>query len=90
MKIIHWTEYLEYRAKLRNFDLAKIEDILRYSTERYLDIATARLVAIGKHNGILVMIPYEENNTGEITPVTIHTTSRQQINYRLKCGRFRK
>ena len=29
---IIWTEYLKYRAKLRGFDLAKIEDIIRYTT----------------------------------------------------------
>jgi len=34
----------------------------------------------------LVMIPYEIN-TDAIMPVTIHTTTRQQIKFRLKTGR---
>jgi len=36
-RAIVWTDYMKYRANLRGFDLAKIEDILRYSTERYFD-----------------------------------------------------
>jgi hypothetical protein len=31
---IVWTGYMEYRAKLRGFNLAKIEQIVRYSSER--------------------------------------------------------
>jgi len=28
---IVWTDYIKYRAKLRGFDLEKIEEIVRYS-----------------------------------------------------------
>lgn len=56
IKII-WTDYLNYRAKLRGFDMQEMENIIRYN---------------------------------EIIPVTIHATSRQQVNYRLKSGRFTK
>jgi hypothetical protein len=35
----------------------------------------------------LVLIPYEQNEN-KITPITIHTTTRQQIRFRLKTGRF--
>ena len=28
---IIWTDYMKYRARLRGFDLAKIEHIVRYS-----------------------------------------------------------
>ena len=56
---IIWTDYLRYRAKLRGFDLAKIEDIIRYSNERYFDTSTDRWVVVGKHSGILVMLPHE-------------------------------
>ena len=40
--IIVWTDYLKYRVKLRKFDLGKIENIIRYSPERYSDMATGR------------------------------------------------
>ena len=85
---ITWTSYMKYRAKLRGFDLAKIEDIIRYSTERYFDTITQRTIVVGRHDDRLVLIPYEEKRN-KITPITIHTTTRQQINFRLKAGRFR-
>ncbi len=90
MATIRWTEYIEYRARLRGFDLQIIEDLLSYSKERYFDTTTQRNVVVGKHGKLLVMIPYDENENNEITPVTIHATSRQQVNYRIKCGRFKK
>lgn len=62
-RTIVWTEYMKYRARLRGFDLVKIED------------------------KVLVMIPYETDEDS-ITPITIHITTRQQINFRLKTGRF--
>jgi len=84
---IRWTSYLKFRAELRGFDLATLEGILRNSSERYTDSATSRRVAVGKHRNTLVVIPYElEGNTA--VPVTVHATSRQQIAYRLKSGRF--
>jgi len=84
---IFWTDYMKYRVCLRDFDLAMLEHIVRYSTERYLDTATGRFVAVGQHGVCLVMIPYER--TGEmVTPVTAHVTSRQQINSRMRSGRF--
>jgi RNA:NAD 2'-phosphotransferase (TPT1/KptA family) len=85
-KII-WTDYFNYRTKLRGFDKAIIETILRFSTERYFDIATKRNIVIGKHHSKLVLIPYDITEGNKI-PVTIHATSRQQINFRLKTGRF--
>ena len=86
-----WSDYIKYRVQLRGFDLAKIEEILRFSEERYFDTATHRMVVIGRHDRFLVMIPYDkiEDEDGEfITPVTVHTTSRQQIKFRLNSGRF--
>jgi len=85
---ITWTNYMKYRAKLRGFDLAKIEDIIRYSTERYFDTITQRTIVVGRHDDKLVLIPYDEKGN-EVTPITIHATTRQQINFRLKAGRFR-
>ncbi len=82
-----WTDYMEHRAELRGFELEKIENIVRYSRERYFDIVTRRMIAVGKYDDRLVMIPYERN-TNSITPVTIHTTTRQQIKFRQKTGRF--
>ena len=84
---IVWTDYIKYRADLRGFELKKIEDILRYSGERYFDTATRRLIVVDKHDERLVVIPYEKKEH-EIIPVTVHTTTRQQINFRLKTGRF--
>ena len=88
MKQIVWTDYFKYRVKLRGFNILNVEEILKRSTERYLDAATDRLVVIGKDGNVVVMIPYERDEENTITPITIHATSRQQINYRVKGGRF--
>ena len=85
--VIVWTEYMKYRAELRGFELSKIENIFRHSGERYFDTTTQRVIVVGKHGERLVIIPYEKHGS-EITPVTIHATTRQQINFRLKTGRF--
>lgn len=82
-----WTDYMKYRLSLRGYVLETVENILRYSTERYLDTATGRIVAIGRHEKILVLIPYERDGA-TIIPVTVHATNRQQINSRLRSGRF--
>ena len=84
---IIWTEYLKYRAKLRGYETSLLEEVIRYSTERYIDSSTGRNVVVGKHDNRLVMIPYECDEN-RITPVTVHATSRQQIKFRLKTGRF--
>ena len=31
-RIIVWTDYMKYKARLRGFDLAKIEEIVRHSS----------------------------------------------------------
>jgi hypothetical protein len=85
--MIVWTDYMKHRARLRGFDLARIEHIVRYSSERYFDTVTGRLVAVGRHDDTLVMIPYEADE-GSMTPITIHATTRQQIRFRLRTGRF--
>ena len=87
MLSVIWTEYLQYRADLRGFDLAKLEQILQHSGERYFDTETGRTIVVGRHNKQLVMIPYDVNSDS-ITPVTVHTTTRQQIRFRLRTGRF--
>ncbi len=88
MTKIIWTDYLKYKAKLRDFDLQVIEEIIRYGSERYFDTSTDRWVVIGKHTNFLVMIPHEIDGHASVTPITIHATTRQQINYRVKSGRF--
>lgn len=35
MKELVWTEYFLYRLELRGFERDSIEEIIRYSTERY-------------------------------------------------------
>jgi len=42
----------------------------------------------GRSDSRLVVIPYEQEGEN-FTPVTIHATTRQQINFRLKTGRFK-
>jgi len=86
MKII-WSEYIRHRAESRKFDLGKIEEILRYSAERYFDTVTNRLIAVGRHDERLIMIPYEVHGD-TIRPITVHAVTRQQINFRIKTGRF--
>jgi hypothetical protein len=84
---IVWTEYLQYRATLRGFDLSKLEHIIRHSSERYFDVETRLTIVIGRHKRQLVMIPYEV--AGDIiTPVTVHAITRQQIRFRLRTGRL--
>jgi len=53
----------------------------------YYDTETNRIIAVGKHDNRLLIIPYEVIND-LITPVTIHATTRQQIRFRLTTGRF--
>lgn len=84
---IVWTEYVRHRAALRGFDLQKVESLIRYSGERYLDTTTRRLIVIGNHIEQLVMVAYE-TECSQIIHVTIHSITRQQINFRLKTGRF--
>ena len=80
---IVWTDYMRYRTRLRGFDIELLEQILKRSSERYFDVETGRLVVVGRHNNDLVMIPYDKEND-TITPVTVHMTTRQQVNFRLK------
>lgn len=87
MPEIIWTSYLRYRAAQRGFDLSIIERILRFSSERYYDVETERAIVVGKHDDYLVLIPYEQGDDA-ITPITVHVTTRQQIRFRLKTGRF--
>jgi hypothetical protein len=82
-----WSDHMRYRLRLRSFDIAAVEQIVRHSAERYIDTATGRLVAVGRHGDRLILVPYERaENT--LTPVTVHVTSRQQINIRVRTGRF--
>jgi len=85
--VIVWSDYLKYRARLRGFDLSEVEQVLRYSAERYDDRATGRRLAVGRTADTLVLIPFETEGE-DIIPVTVHRTTRQQINSRLKSGRY--
>jgi len=84
---IEWTDYLKYRAEIRGFDLTIIENILGNSKERYWDTATNRRVVVGRHDRMLVLIPYDIIDD-TLVPVTIHATTRQQTVHRIKVGRF--
>ena len=82
-----WTDYLRYRARTRGFDLALIEQLLRFASERYFDTVTRCWGVIGRHRPWLVMVPYDQEQNF-ITPVTVHVTTRQQITFCLQTGRF--
>ena len=84
---IKWTDYLKYRIDLRGYTLKEIERIIRKSPERYFDTETRRNIVVGKHDNRLVVIPFEIFDD-EIVPITVHAISRQQINFRIKTGRF--
>lgn len=85
--MVIWSDYMRYRARLRGYNLEKLEYIVNNSTERYYDTETGRLVVIGRHDKQLVILPYDTDESG-ITPVTVHSITRQQINFRFKTGRF--
>ena len=87
MKGICWTEYMKYRSSKREIDLDVIEQIARYSSERYIDNETHRQIAVGKHKNTIVLVPYEESDTS-LTPITVHATTRKQINFRVKTERY--
>lgn len=84
---IIWTAYLRHRAQVRGFDLTVIEQIVRFASERYFDMDTRRMVAIGRHGQGLVLVPYDQD-ARTITPVTVHATTRQQLTFRLRQGRL--
>jgi hypothetical protein len=87
MPLVEWTDYLKYRASIRGFDLVKLEDILLHSSERYFDTETGRSIVVGRYGRKLVMIPYETKGDSTV-PVTVHATTRQQIRFRVRTGRF--
>ena len=84
---ILWNDYVIFRVEKRGLSFAIIEEILRYSSERYFDVSTHRMIAVGRHEDRIVMIPYEIKDDA-IVPVTVHATTRQQIKFRLKTGRY--
>jgi hypothetical protein len=45
-------------------------------------------VAIGRHSSLLVLVAAEQEGEA-LTPITLHATTRQQITFRLRTGRFR-
>ena len=85
---IRWSDYMLYRMKERGFESGKLEQILLHSTERYQDTETGRTIVAGRHDEVLVLIPIEMDGTTTV-PVTVHVTTRQQIRFRLRTGRFR-
>jgi len=84
---IAWTGYFRYRAALRGFDLKGIEEILKHSTEKYVDTATDRRITVGRCGKTFVLVPYEAGNE-VITPITVHATTRRQLAFRVQTGRF--
>ncbi|MEM7129298.1 MAG: hypothetical protein AAF702_23405 [Chloroflexota bacterium] len=84
---IVWTDYLKYRASIRGFDLNELERILKQSSERYMDTETGSLIVVGRHKGQMVMIAYDASDD-EITPITVHSITRQQVQFRVRAGRF--
>ena len=87
MKEIIWTEYMKYRSSTRGMDLGVVEEIVRHASERYVDNETHRFIAVGRHRNTIVVVPYEESETS-LTPITVHATTRHQINLRTRTGRY--
>jgi len=52
-----------------------------------MDTATNRPVVVGRCGKTLVLVPYEATEN-VVTPITIHATTRQQIEFRINAGRF--
>lgn len=75
-KIFSWQ--IEYFLYIVSCAISKIH---------YLDTVTGSRIVVGRHDDRLVMIPYEIEQDF-ITPLTIHATNRQQINLRIRTGRF--
>lgn len=48
---------MQYRARVRGFELEKLEQIVLHSTERYHDSETGRPVVIGHYGKKLVIVP---------------------------------
>ncbi|MCI5119659.1 MAG: hypothetical protein D3908_00370 [Candidatus Electrothrix sp. AUS4] len=68
--------------------ISRIGDFsIAVSLQRYEDVMTGRIIAVGRHGNILVMVPYEIRGS-EITPVTVHATDRKQITARIRAGRL--
>ena len=86
-KISNMVNAIKKEMERQEIPIDKIEDIVRFSAERYFDTETERLIAVGKHEKTLVIIPYEIIGDA-IQPITIHATTRQQIKFRLQTGRF--
>ena len=70
---------MKYRASLRGFDLAKIEEIVRHSAERYFDTETGRRVVIGRYDRILVMIEWHGLKQKVVVETPVITTFRSII-----------
>lgn len=85
--MVVWTAYLKHRARLRGFDLAEIERIVRFSEERYFDTLTQRTVVIGLNREQLLLVAYEQKQE-TIIPITVHVTTRRQVVFRLRRGRY--
>ena len=90
MKPVVWIDYMTFRAQQRGFDLAELETVIRYATERYFDTQTLRHIVIGRCGDALVLIAYDENDVAitPVTPVTVHAVTRPQITMRVQTGRF--
>lgn len=88
--IINWNNtHFVYQVNQRVIDLEKVENTLRFSTEKYFDNNTGRYVKIGgnKREGLL-LVSYEIELDESVTPITVHQTDREQINHRLNEGRY--
>jgi hypothetical protein len=86
-KQIVLSDYLQYRAAQRSFDLNRVVEIVRFESERYLDMDSGRRVVIGRQKAELLLIPYDEDEV-TIRPVTVHAITGKQIRFRVNTGRF--
>jgi hypothetical protein len=92
-KIIHYSQHLELRLKLREIPYALPKEICQTSKEKYFDKETNKKVAIKrvKYKGKLreMTLVYEET-LKEINLITIHPLKVHQKISRIKSERWRK
>jgi hypothetical protein len=84
---IRWTTHARFRRERRGFQVPLLEHILRTSTERYSDTVTGRRIVVGRHESLLVLIAYETDGD-TIVPVSVHATTRRDIQARLHRGHY--
>ena len=93
MKNIFYTEHLKTRLKARNIPNHYPEEIFLHPETNFIDNIEGHIIAIKKleYNGKVrdMMVAYDEANS-EVSIITIHPISLEDINKRRRTGRWTK